>query len=72
MEQFLQHRGFQELSRKLLLRLVEEIRVYDKNRIEIKFRFQSEYENMCRYVKSAGDYIEGEKENGTKEPEESV
>lgn len=72
MEQFLQHRGFQELSRELLLRLVEEIRVYDKNRIEIRFRFQSEYESMCQYVESAGDYIEGEKENGTKEQEESV
>lgn len=72
MEQFIQHRGFQELSRELLLRLVEEIRVYDKNRIEIRFRFQSEYENMCQYVESAGDYIEGERENGTKEQEESV
>lgn len=55
MAQFIQYRRFKELSRELLLRLVEEIRVYDKNRIEIIFQFQSEYEDMCRYVSSMED-----------------
>ncbi len=53
--QFIQYRGFETLSRELLLRLVEEIRVYDKNRIEIVFQFQSEYEDMCRYVSGVED-----------------
>lgn len=45
-EQFIQCRGFQELSRELLLRLVEEIRIFDKDKIEVVFKFQSEYEEQ--------------------------
>lgn len=44
--QFIQCRGFQELSRELLLRLVEEIRIFDKDKIEVVFQFQSEYEEQ--------------------------
>lgn len=42
-EQFINCRGFQELSRELLLRLVEEIRIFDKDRMEVIFKFLSEY-----------------------------
>lgn len=44
MQQFIKHRGFKKLSRELLTRMVKEIKVYDKNRIEIIFKFRSEYE----------------------------
>lgn len=50
-QRFIQYRGFQKLSRELLLRLVEEIRIYDKDRIEVVFHFQSEYEQALDYIK---------------------
>lgn len=43
-DQFIQCRGFQELSRELLLRLTKEIRILDKDKMEVVFKFQSEYE----------------------------
>lgn len=51
-EQFTKCRGFQELSRELLLRLVEEIRVFDKDKIEVVFKFQSEYEKLRTFALS--------------------
>ena len=56
MEQFIQCRGFQELSRELLLRLAEEIRIFDKDKIEAVFKFQPEYEEI---------YLKGETANST-------
>ena len=47
MQQFIEYRGFKELSRELLARLVEEIKIYDKDRIEVTFKFKSEYEQMA-------------------------
>lgn len=47
---FLKYRGFQELTREILVNLVEEIRVFDKDRIEVVFKFQEEYEEACRYL----------------------
>lgn len=40
--QIVEYQGFKELTRELLLRLIKEIRIYDKNRVEIDFKFQSE------------------------------
>lgn len=47
---FIEYRGFTELSRDLLLQLVKEIRIYDKERIEVVFKFQSEYEELFQFV----------------------
>lgn len=47
---FLKYRGFQQLTREILLNLVEEIRVFDKDRIEVVFKYQDEYEEACRYI----------------------
>ena len=49
-QQFIEYRGFKELSRELLARLVEEIKIYDKDRIEVTFKFKSEYEQAWDYV----------------------
>lgn len=62
MRQFIKYRGFTELSRELLVRLIEEIKVFDKDRIEVTFKFQSEYEHTLEYLK-------GEKMNGKKKQE---
>lgn len=48
-EQFVKCRGFKKLSREILVRLVEEIRVFDKDRIEVIFKFQSEYEELLNF-----------------------
>ena len=66
---FIEYRGFEKLSRELLLRLVEEIKIYDKDRVEVVFKFQSEYEQAWEYVdkmvtsesKMGGDTTDGEK-----------
>lgn len=57
-KEFLKYRGFKKLSRKLLLKLVEEIRIYDKDRIEVIFKFQSEYEEICKYLEEVNIWPE--------------
>lgn len=57
-KEFLEYHGFQKLSRKLLLKLVEEIRIYDKDRIEVIFKFQSEYEEICKYLEEVNVWPE--------------
>lgn len=51
-DQFIAYRGFSELTREILQKLVKEIKIFDKNRIEVVFQFQSEYEEICRYIES--------------------
>lgn len=51
-KQFIEYKGFKELSRELLLRLVEQIKVYDKDRIEVIFKFQSEFEQAVDCIKA--------------------
>ncbi|MCI8286478.1 MAG: recombinase family protein [Lachnospiraceae bacterium] len=48
---FLKYRGFQQLTREILLNLVKEIRIFDKDRIEVVFKYQEEYEQACRYIR---------------------
>lgn len=68
MERFIECRGFTELSRKLLLMMIEEIRIYGKDRVEVIFKFQSEYEDLYRYFEAT---CENEViENGEKKQEE--
>ncbi len=69
-ERFIECRGFTELSRELLLRLVDEIRVYGKDRIEVGFKFQSEYEELCRYIASMERDAEGGCADGEEKQEE--
>lgn len=66
---FIEYRGFTELSRDLLLQLVKEIRIYDKERIEVLFKFQSEYEELLQYITDMTSDKEGGGINGTEKPE---
>lgn len=50
MGEFIQYQGFHELTRELLLSLVKEIFIYDKDRIEVVFKFQEEYKKALDYV----------------------
>lgn len=69
-DQFIQYRGFQQLTREILLKLVDEIRVFDKDRIEVVFKYQQEYEEACQHFRKAkGKDTAGGKEetDGAKE-----
>ncbi len=44
--QFIECHGLPGLSRDLLLRLVDKVWIYDKDKIEVVFRFRSEYKDM--------------------------
>lgn len=57
-DEFLECRGFKTISRKLLLKLINEIRIYDRDRIEVVFKFQSEYEEMCKYLREINEWPE--------------
>lgn len=50
MHKFIQYQGFNELSRELLLNLVKEILIYDKDRIEVVFKFREEYKKAAEYM----------------------
>lgn len=56
--QFITQKGFPKLTRELLLKMVEEIRIFDKDRIEIVFQFQPEYEKVCQYPEIDTEHIE--------------
>lgn len=64
MQNFIEYRGFQELTRELLLQLVKEIKIYGKDRIEVVFQFQEEFEtwlNYCKFrIKNEGGADDGE------------
>ncbi len=47
---FVRHRGFTELTREILLNLVDMIKVYDKDRIEVIFRFKEQFEMTAEYL----------------------
>ena len=51
----------------MLLNLVEEIRVFDKDRIEVVFRYQEEYEETCRYIREEAQTGRGVPNDGKKE-----
>ncbi|MDE6319813.1 MAG: hypothetical protein K2M22_08950, partial [Lachnospiraceae bacterium] len=38
------------LDRSTVLSLVEKITVYEENRLEITFKYQDEYETLCKIV----------------------
>ncbi len=40
------------LDRSIVLSLVEKITVYEENRIEITFKYQDEYETLCRIIET--------------------
>lgn len=72
---FIECRGFQQLTREILLKLVDEIRVFDKDRIEVVFKYQSEYEAACRCVRKGENEPadrKGEEINGTEEQKDCI
>lgn len=54
-KKFIEYRGFEKLSRALLLKLVKQIDIYSKERIEIIFNYQEEYEDSIRFIMDISD-----------------
>ena len=50
--------------------MVDEIRVFDKDRIEVAFKFCSEYEELCQYVAGLEENGEGGALDGKEKQEE--
>ena len=57
MEFFLEYKNLSSLSRDIVLKLVEKIRVFEKGRIKIVFRFQYDYELALRTLEIHHDSI---------------
>ena len=45
---FLKYRNLKELDRKAVVEMIEEIRVYEDKRIEVKFRYMAEFEDTVK------------------------
>lgn len=50
-QHFTKNKGFEILTRPLLLSLIETIYVYDKDRIEVVFQFSQEYEKVLESIR---------------------
>lgn len=70
MESFLQYQNLHSLSRDIVLRLVEKIKVFEKGRIKIVFRFQYDYEMALQTAAIYQEYQnrerKGEDQDGQK------
>ncbi len=56
-EDFKRNRNITELSRKVMVSLIEWIHVYPGNRVEIRFRYQYEYERALLFAENAKKLI---------------
>ncbi len=61
-EEFAKYKGFTVLTRDLLVRLVKEIDIYGKDRMEIIFQYQQEYQSALGFLNGLADAIEHKKE----------
>jgi hypothetical protein len=57
-EQFKEHNNFTELTRKVVVSLIDEILVYENKRIAIKYRYQFNYESALNFVQTVNNLIE--------------
>ena len=53
-ELFVKHRGIRSLVRSVVVELVEEIRVYEGKRMEVKFRYEDRYLEAVKLLEGAG------------------
>ena len=51
--EYAENRKFESLSRKIAVTFIDKIFVYDKERIEISFNFQADYDVLLKYIDKA-------------------
>jgi DNA invertase Pin-like site-specific DNA recombinase len=56
-EAFKKNRNITELSRKVVVSLIEWVNIYSDNRVEIRFRYQYEYERALFFAENTKDLI---------------
>lgn len=66
-EQFKEHQNFVELTRKIVASLIDEIIVYDDNRINIRFKYQQNYESAVNFAISVNSISPVQNFNITRE-----
>jgi len=62
-ERFKKHRNITELSRKIIVSLIDEILIYEDNRLHIRFKYQYNYESAVNFVQSVSELIPMETHN---------
>ncbi len=51
-EKFIMHRGITELSRDIMMELIDSIYVYEDGNISIKFKFEDEFKRCLEYIEN--------------------
>lgn len=67
-DMFLQHKSLTELSRTILLKLIDQITIFEKSRVKIRFRFQQDYDLAVQAVSLYQTKGEERKNDGQKKP----
>ena len=62
-EQFKKYNNFETLTRKIVVSLIDEIKVYEGSRIGILFKYQYNYESAVNFIESVSELISAESEN---------
>ena len=52
-QNFKQYQNIETLTRKIVVSLIKKIYVYENGKIDIHFRYLSEYESAIRFIESA-------------------
>jgi hypothetical protein len=56
-EQFKKHHNFETLTRSIVVSLIDEILVFEDNRIQIRFKYQDKYESALNFVQSVSELM---------------
>jgi hypothetical protein len=56
-EQFKKHHNFTELTRKIVVSLIDDITVYEGSRIDIRFKYQSNLEAAVNFIHAVDNII---------------
>lgn len=59
-ESFVKHKGIQSLVRNVVAELIEEIRVYEDRRIEVRFRYEDRYQEALEFVEGLAGSLPAE------------
>lgn len=54
LDYFAEHQNIQELTRTVAVELIDQILVYDKKHIEVRFNFDDCYQSLLRQIQSVG------------------
>jgi len=62
-EQFKKHHSFEALTRNIVVSLIDEILVFEDNKIRIRFKYQDKYQNALSIIQSINELLPIENNN---------